>query len=74
APSRCVVVEDSPTEIAAGAAAGMHVIAYSGGRMHPANALTNAGAHDVIDSMADLPALLAAGAGTHSTTSSTGIE
>ncbi|MGB8859087.1 MAG: HAD family hydrolase, partial [Ilumatobacteraceae bacterium] len=40
ATSRCVVVEDSPTGIAAGAAAGMRVIAYSGGRMHPANALT----------------------------------
>ena len=30
-PEECIVVEDSPTGIAAGKAAGMHTIAFTGG-------------------------------------------
>ena len=55
-PARCVVVEDSPTGIAAGRAAGMTVLGYAGGL--PSERLLEAGAHDVFDDMAHLPALL----------------
>ncbi|MFK2903139.1 HAD family phosphatase [Dyella ginsengisoli] len=55
-PSHCVVVEDSPTGIAAGLAAGMTVIGYAAHT--PAQRLLAAGAQFVLDDMAYLPALL----------------
>jgi beta-phosphoglucomutase-like phosphatase (HAD superfamily) len=56
-PARCVVVEDSPTGIAAGVAAGMMVLGYAAHL--PAQRLLDAGAHAAFDDMAVLPALLA---------------
>jgi HAD superfamily hydrolase (TIGR01509 family) len=56
APPQCVVVEDSPTGVAAGVAAGMTVLGYSA--LTPARLLLEAGAHRVFDSMALLPALI----------------
>ncbi|HEX5306632.1 MAG TPA: HAD family phosphatase [Dyella sp.] len=55
-PAHCVVVEDSPTGIAAGVAAGMTVIGYAAHT--PAERLVAAGAQLVFDDMAHLPALL----------------
>ena len=55
-PPHCVVVEDSPTGIAAGLAAGMTVLGYAGSL--PAGRLLDAGAHAAFDDMAHLPALL----------------
>ncbi len=55
-PSHCVVVEDSPTGIAAGLAAGMMVIAYAAHT--PAERLLAAGAQFVFDDMTHLSALL----------------
>ena len=55
-PSHCVVVEDSPTGIAAGLAAAMTVIGYAAHT--PAERLLDAGAQFVFDDMAHLPALL----------------
>lgn len=55
-PAHCVVVEDSPTGIAAGRAAGMTVLGYAGGLS--LERLVEAGAHYVFDDMAHLPALL----------------
>ena len=55
-PAHCVVVEDSPTGIAAGRAAGMTVIGYAAHT--PAERLLGAGAQYVFDDMAHLPALL----------------
>lgn len=55
-PARCVVVEDSPTGIAAGVAAGMTVIGYAAHT--PAERLLAAGAWFVFDDMGNLPALL----------------
>jgi beta-phosphoglucomutase-like phosphatase (HAD superfamily) len=51
------VVEDSPTGIAAGVAAGMTVLGYAAHL--PAEQLLEAGAHSAFDDMAMLPALLA---------------
>lgn len=56
-PTRCVVVEDTPTGIAAARAAGMCAVGFAG--LTPLQRLHEAGAHHVIRSMADLPALLA---------------
>lgn len=53
APARCVVVEDTPTGIAAGVAAGMTVFGYAE-RMDP-QVLRDAGAVEVFDDMAQLP-------------------
>ncbi|MBU6247847.1 MAG: HAD-IA family hydrolase [Xanthomonadaceae bacterium] len=55
-PPHCIVVEDSPTGIAAGLAAGMTVLGYAASL--PAGRLLDAGAHAVFDDMAHLPALL----------------
>lgn len=55
-PSRCVVIEDTPTGIAAGVAAGMTVFGYAE-RMDPARLLA-AGAALVFDDMARLPELV----------------
>ncbi|MCP1373988.1 HAD family hydrolase [Dyella lutea] len=55
-PEHCVVVEDSPTGIAAGRAAGMTVLGYAGGLS--LERLVEAGADYVFDDMAHLPALL----------------
>jgi HAD superfamily hydrolase (TIGR01509 family) len=55
-PEACAVIEDSPTGVAAGVAAKMTVYGYCAHT--PAQRLLNAGAHQVFDSMKDLPQLL----------------
>ena len=55
-PAGCVVVEDSPTGVAAGVAAGMTVLGYTGHMS--AERLRAAGVHEVFDDMRQLPALL----------------
>ena len=59
APAACVVVEDSPTGVAAGVAAGMRVFGFAA--CTPAARLRQAGAQCVFASMDALPGLLAAG-------------
>lgn len=56
-PARCVVVEDTPTGVAAGVAAGMTVFGYA--ERMPAQRLREAGAALVFDDMAQLPELVA---------------
>lgn len=56
-PTLCAVVEDSPTGVAAGAAAGMHVFGYAA--THPSERLLEAGARETFTSMGQLPSLLA---------------
>jgi len=58
AASKCAVVEDTPTGVAAGVAAGMTVYGYCG--LTPQHRLKEAGAHYTFDSMSQLPKLLAA--------------
>ena len=58
-PGACVVVEDSPTGVRAGVAAGMTVLGYS--KLMPATRLRAAGAHHCFDDMAALPQLIALG-------------
>jgi len=55
-PSKCAVIEDTPTGVSAGVAAGMTVYGYSA--LTPAHRLTEAGAHRTFDRMERLPALL----------------
>lgn len=55
-PSTCIVVEDSPTGIAAGLAAGMRVIGYTGGVSGRAR-IERSGI-TLIDDMRDLPAAI----------------
>ncbi|PWK88526.1 HAD family hydrolase [Fulvimonas soli] len=57
-PAACAVVEDSPTGVAAGVAAGMTVFGFAAHT--PRARLREAGAHAVFDAMAGLPALLRA--------------
>jgi HAD superfamily hydrolase (TIGR01509 family) len=57
-PGRCVVVEDSPTGVAAAKAAGMIVVGHVG--LTSASALADAGADPVVGSMDELPEVLAA--------------
>lgn len=57
-PAACIVVEDSPTGIAAARAAGMTAWGYAG--MTPAARLAEAGAQATFASMRELPARLAA--------------
>ncbi len=57
-PERCVVVEDSPTGLAAARAAGMRSLAYASGLI-PAERLAGPGTR-VFTDMADLPRLLGA--------------
>ena len=62
APSRTLVIEDSPTGVIAGVAAGMTVIGLcAGGHVRDGHAqtLADAGAHQVFDSYADLAAWMA---------------
>ena len=56
APSACAVIEDTPTGVAAGVAAGMTVYGYCAHT--PAQRLIEAGAHCVFDDMGALPELL----------------
>jgi len=60
-PSRCVVVEDTPTGVRAGVAAGMHVLGFSANT--PEHRLREAGAHEVFAEMRQLPALLSPASG-----------
>ena len=55
-PARCVVVEDTPTGVRAGVAAGMRVFGFSAHT--PAQRLTQAGAHAVFEEMRLLPQML----------------
>jgi HAD superfamily hydrolase (TIGR01509 family) len=57
-PETCAVVEDSPSGVAAGVAAGMTVLGFA--RRTDPEALAGAGAAAVFYEMAELPALLAA--------------
>jgi HAD superfamily hydrolase (TIGR01509 family) len=56
APGDCVVVEDTPTGVAAAVAAGMTVLGYAA--LTPAHRLRAAGAAAVFDRMAELPPLV----------------
>jgi HAD superfamily hydrolase (TIGR01509 family) len=56
APGDCVVVEDTPTGVAAGVGAGMTVLGYAA--LTPGHRLRAAGAHHLFDRMVDLPHLL----------------
>ena len=55
-PERCAVVEDTPTGVRAGIAAGMHVFGFSANT--PEHRLREAGAHEVFSEMRRLPELL----------------
>jgi HAD superfamily hydrolase (TIGR01509 family) len=56
APADCVVIEDTPTGVSAGIAAGMTVYGYCAHT--PAHRLIAAGAHGTFERMSDLPELL----------------
>ena len=58
-PSACAVIEDTPTGVAAGVAAGMTVFGYCA--LTPGQRLIEAGAHHTFERMRDLPGLLLAG-------------
>lgn len=57
-PEDCCVVEDTPTGVTAGVAAGMTVYGYCA--MTPSRRLTEAGAHHTFTHMRELPGLLLA--------------
>lgn len=56
APSACAVIEDTPTGVRAGVAAGMTVFGYCA--LTPKRRLLEAGAHHTFERMRDLPALI----------------
>jgi len=56
--SRCIVVEDTPTGVRAGIAAGMYVFGFCANT--PEHRLRDAGAHEVFSEMRQLPELLMA--------------
>jgi HAD superfamily hydrolase (TIGR01509 family) len=56
APIHCCVIEDTPTGVTAGVAAGMRVYGYCA--LMPAQRMTAAGAHRTFTSMSELPALI----------------
>jgi HAD superfamily hydrolase (TIGR01509 family) len=56
APASCAVIEDTPTGVSAGVAAGMTVFGYCA--LMPKHRLIEAGAHHTFERMRDLPALL----------------
>jgi HAD superfamily hydrolase (TIGR01509 family) len=58
--AECVVIEDTPTGVRAGRAAGMRVFGYIGVSTSDAAALEREGADVVFDDMSRLPALLRA--------------
>jgi HAD superfamily hydrolase (TIGR01509 family) len=58
-PSACAVVEDTPTGVLAGVAAGMTVFGYCA--LTPRHRLTEAGAHHTFERMHDLPELIRRG-------------
>jgi HAD superfamily hydrolase (TIGR01509 family) len=55
-PEHCCVIEDTPTGVTAGVAAGMRVYGYCA--LMPAQRMSAAGAHRTFASMSDLPALI----------------
>jgi HAD superfamily hydrolase (TIGR01509 family) len=55
-PARCCVIEDTPTGVAAGVAAGMKVYGYCA--LMPAQRLIEAGAHRTFTDMRELPAMI----------------
>jgi HAD superfamily hydrolase (TIGR01509 family) len=55
-PARCCVIEDTPTGVTAGVAAGMQVYGYCA--LMPPSRMNAAGAHRTFTSMSELPALL----------------
>jgi HAD superfamily hydrolase (TIGR01509 family) len=58
APANCAVIEDTPTGVRAGVAAGMTVFGYCA--LTPKQRLIEAGAHHTFERMRELPALIAA--------------
>jgi HAD superfamily hydrolase (TIGR01509 family) len=56
APADCAVIEDTPTGVRAGVAAGMTVFGYCA--LTPKQRLIEAGAHHTFDRMRDLPGLI----------------
>jgi HAD superfamily hydrolase (TIGR01509 family) len=56
-PVDCAVIEDTPTGVRAGVAAGMTVFGYCG--LTPRQRLIEAGAHHTFERMRDLPGLIA---------------
>ena len=55
-PTECCVVEDTPTGVTAGVAAGMRVLGYCA--LMPAQRMSAAGAHRTFNSMSELSALI----------------
>ena len=55
-PADCAVIEDTPTGVRAGVAAGMTVFGYCG--LTPKQRLIEAGAHHTFERMRDLPGLI----------------
>jgi HAD superfamily hydrolase (TIGR01509 family) len=58
APADCAVIEDTPTGVRAGVAAGMTVFGYCA--LTPKRRLIEAGAHHTFERMRDLPGLISA--------------
>jgi HAD superfamily hydrolase (TIGR01509 family) len=59
-PANCAVIEDTPTGVRAGVAAGMTVFGYCG--LTPKQRLIEAGAHHTFERMRDLPGLISSAA------------